>query len=70
MKYEITIRELTPFTEEELKEVNRNNRSSFDIMDRGSRYSDRLTHEVRVLQAEVSKEEMVAVRNAILNCLN
>ena len=69
MKYEITIRELTPFTEDELKEVNRNNRTNFDIMDRGSRYSDKPMHEIRVLQAEVSLEEFQAVKKAIIGII-
>ena len=68
MKYEITIRELTPFTEEEKKERNsfNNNHSSLGYP---PVYSDEPFHEVRVLQAEVSKEEFEAVKKAIIGTM-
>lgn len=65
MKYEITIRQLEEFTEEELKEVNRNRMDNFS--DR--RFSDKPFHEVRILQAEVSKEEFEIVKKAIISIL-
>lgn len=68
MKYEITIRELTPFTEDEMIEMNkRANPSNFPFDDK--RYSDRSFHETRVLFAEVSKEELEAVKKAIISLL-
>jgi len=67
MKYEITIRELTPYTDEELKEFNNRNRNSFDIMEK--RYSNQPFKEVRVLSAEVSKEEFEAVKKAIIGVI-
>ena len=64
MKYEITIRQLEPYTEEELEEKNRESQYPNDFADR---YSDKPHHEVRVLRAEVSKEEFEAVKKAIIS---
>ncbi len=67
MKYEITIRELSEFTEEELKEASRNVMKG--IGEWRDRYSDKPFHEVRVLSAEVSKEEFEAVKKAIIGIM-
>jgi len=68
MRYEITIRELTEFTEEELKEQDRRSNRGMDLMP-PYRYSDKPFHETRVLSAEVSKEEFEAVKKAIIGVL-
>jgi len=68
MTYEITIRQLEEYTEEEIKNIDRANKYPFDEPDR-RRYSDKPFHEVRVLQAEVSKEEFEAVKKAIIGVL-
>ena len=67
MKYEITIRQLEDFTPEELKESRDNNRDKF--FQSGIMYSDKPVHEVRVLHAEVSKEEFEAVKKAIIGVI-
>jgi hypothetical protein len=65
MKYEITIRQLVEYTPEEEKEVTRKDRYPLETYP-GVRFSDKNFHEVRVLQAEVSKEEFEAVKKAII----
>lgn len=67
MKYEITIRELTPFTEAEVEEAERRNRTRMDRYPIG--YSDQPFHEVRVAHVELSKEEFQAVKKAIIGQL-
>ena len=66
MKYEITIRQLEEYTSDELKEVNRNKMDNFMS---GRAFSDKPHHEIRVLHAEVSKEEFEAVKKAIIGVL-
>lgn len=64
MKYEITIRQLEPYTPEEEKETNRGRGPYTDSPT--NRFSDKNFHEMRVLYAEVSKEEFEAVKKAII----
>lgn len=65
MKYEITIRELTPYSEEEKKNFIRHNA----LTPVGEMYSDEPFHQVRVLHAELSKEEFVAVKKAVIGVI-
>jgi hypothetical protein len=65
MKYELIIRELTPFTEEELK----NSRDREPFYERNVKYSDIPNHEIRVLHAEVSKEEFEIIKKAIIGII-
>ena len=66
-RYEITIRELTPLSEEEVREEKRHHNFG---MDRPfSRYADKPFHEVRVLSAEVSKEEFEAIKKAAIGVI-
>lgn len=63
MKYELTIRELTEFTKEELQE-SRNFRD--DIGYTNDRFSDKPFHQVKVLQVEVTQEELQAIKKAVI----
>lgn len=63
-KYELTVRELTPFSEDELKEEKRRNECSMDRL--VPRYADKPFHEVRVLQIEVSQEEWNRIKTATI----
>ena len=66
MTYEITIRELEPFTEEEQKKADEKNRRDFSMQN----YSlDKNYHERRVTHAELSREEFEAVKKAIIGVL-
>ena len=65
MKYEITIRQLEEYTPEEEREVKAKRdypMSSYP----NDRFSDKNFHEVRVLFAEVSKEEFERIKLAII----
>lgn len=64
-KYEITIRELTPFTEDELKESRMRNNLGMDSYP--PRFSDKPFHEMRVLTAELSETEFQNVKKAVIN---
>jgi hypothetical protein len=64
MKYEITIRELTPFSEEEMKEIDK--RNSFGSYD-NPRCSDRPFHETRVMYSQVTPEEFKAIKKAVID---
>lgn len=64
--YEITIRQLEEYTPEEIKNIDHTNKYPFDEL---PRYSDKPFHEIRVLHAEVSKEEFEAVKKAIIGVL-
>lgn len=69
MKYEITIRQLEPFTDEEIEK--KKIYSTYDTlpMRDNNIFSNKPFHEVRVLQAEVSKEEFEAVKKAIIGIM-
>lgn len=67
MKYEITIRELVPFTEEEQKTSQRNDMRNPNYP--SNRYSDIPVHETRILHAMVTKEEFEAVKKAIIGIM-
>ena len=67
MKYELTIRELIPFTEEEMKDK-RDRRNEFSPTGRDT-YSDIPNHEIRVLYTEVSKEEFEIIKKSIIGIL-
>lgn len=69
MKYEITIRQLEPFTEEELEKQKRYSTYDTISMRNNNIFSNKPFHEVRVLQAEVSKEEFEAVKKAIVGIM-
>lgn len=64
MTYEITIRELEPYTAEEESRSNR-------MMDNytSNRFSDINFHEKRVTFAELTPEEFQAVKKAIIGVL-
>ena len=66
MKYEITIRELTEYTQDEIDKNERLNRMGFGST---STYSDKPYHESRVLHAEVSRDEFEAVKKAIIGVM-
>lgn len=68
MKYQITIRQLEEYTPDEEKEVMGRNRYPLETYP-SDRFSDKNFHEIRVLQAEVSKEEFEAVKKAIIGVL-
>jgi hypothetical protein len=63
-RYEITVRELTPFSEEELKEEKR--RNDFGMDRSFPRYADKPFHEVRVLTAELTPDEWQRAKLAII----
>ncbi len=63
-RFEITVRELTPFSPEELKEEDR--RKNFGMDRAFPQYSDRPFHEVRVLHTELSEEQWNRVRSAVI----
>ena len=66
-KYEITIRELVPYTPEEETDTKiRGNK--FDTYP-SNRYSDKNFHETRVLFAELSKEEFEAIKKAVIGVI-
>lgn len=68
MKYEITIRQLEEYTEEENKQLFRNEQRP--LMSIGERsYSDKNFHEVRALYVEISEEEFKAVKKAIIEAI-
>lgn len=70
MKYELTVRQLDPFTEEEMKEVrDRESRDRFNGMSGSDRYSDKPVHEVRVLNVEVTAEELKAIKKAVIEVM-
>ena len=68
MKYEITIRQLEEYTPEEEKEVMRKDRYPLETYP-NTKYSDKNFHEVRVLFAELSKEEFEIVKKAIIGVI-
>lgn len=68
MKYEITIRQLEEYTPEEQKEVMRKDRYPLETYP-SNKFSDKNFHEIRVLFAELSKEEFEAVKKAIIGIL-
>lgn len=68
MKYEITIRQLEEYTAEENENANRNRGYPLETYP-NSRFSDKNFHEIRVLQAEVNKEEFEAVKKAIIGIM-
>lgn len=67
MKYEITIRELKEYTAEEKEKIERSRREPVGYMQ--DRFSSEPFHEVRILHAEVSKEEFEAVKKAIIGVM-
>lgn len=68
MKYEIEIKELVPFTDEELE--NQRKYSSYNTLpSTNPDYSSRPHHQTRVLHAEVTKEEFEAVKKAIIGIM-
>lgn len=67
MKYEITIRELKEFTPEEKEKSERFNRGPIGYT--AERFSRQPFHEVRILHAEVSKEEFEVVKKAIIGVM-
>lgn len=67
MEYELTIRQLNPYTEEETKESNRNNNRNIYPLE--TRYSDKLFHEIRILQTKVSEQEFQAVKKALISII-
>lgn len=66
MKYEITIRQLEEYTVEETRDTYKRERCETYP---SNRFSDKNFHEIRVLQAEVSKEEFEAVKKAIIGIM-
>lgn len=67
MRYEITIRQLDEYSpEEEVAELKSGRRIETYSP---NRYSDTPHHEIRILQAEISKEEFEAVKKAIINVM-
>ena len=62
-KYELSIVEYTPFTEEEMKDFNRNNRN---IGTSPGSYGSNEYHTRRKLLAEVTAEEFEMIRDTIL----
>lgn len=67
MRYEITIRELEAFTPEE-EDRNERRNGKFDTYP-ADRYSDKSYHEVRVLHAQLSREEFEAVKKAVIGAI-
>lgn len=65
MTYEITIRELEPFTPEEEERSNRTDFNPYPT----TRFSDKNFHEKRVIFAELTAEEFQAVKKAIIGVL-
>lgn len=63
-RYEITVRELTPFSEDELKEDKRRNDFGMDRV--SGRYADKPFHETRVLYAELTEGEWSRVKFAAI----
>ena len=68
MKYEITIRQLEPYTAEEEQDIKRGRNYPLETYP-SNRFSDKSFHEIRVLQVEVSKEEFEAVKKAIIGVM-
>lgn len=62
MKYEITIRELVPYTAEE--QLASDKHSGF--VPEYERYSDKSHHVTRVLHVELTPQEFQAIKKAIL----
>lgn len=63
MKYELTIRELTEYTKEDIQEY-RNIRGPIGFP--SDRYSDKQFHDTRVLNVEVTQEQLDAIKKAII----
>jgi hypothetical protein len=70
MKYEITIRQLVEYSEEEKRRSGEDRMSLRNGSILPYNYSDVPFHERRVLHAEVTQEEFQAVRNAIIGVLS
>ena len=71
MKYQLTIRELTPYTEDEVIEMNKrtNPYNGFRNNNLDDRYSDKPYHQTRVLDIEVTREEMNAIKKAVIDVI-
>lgn len=71
MKYQITIRELTPFTEDEIIEMNKrtNPYNGFGNSTLDDRFSDKPFHTTRVVECELSREEFEKVKKGIFEIL-
>lgn len=69
MKYEITIRQLEEYTPKE-NDQDYTMRKMYPIeTSAGHKFSDKNFHEIRVLFAEVSKEEFEAIKKAIIGIM-
>lgn len=66
MKYGLTIRQLEPFTEEELNERSRNRNYPIQTYP-GNNYSSKPFHEIKVLNVEVTEEEFKAIKKAVID---
>lgn len=64
--YEITVRELEPYTEEE--EKNSRNRNDF-CPGQAERFSDRNYHEKRMLNVHLTEEEFQEVKKAVISVM-
>lgn len=69
MKYEITIKQLEEYTDEEKRMADDRRGSITRGIELPYNYSDVPFHERRVLHAEVSEEEFQAVKKAIIGVL-
>ncbi len=71
MKYQLTIRELTPYTEDEIIEMNKrtNPYNGFGNNNFDDKYSDKPYHQTRVLDIEVTREEMDIIKKAVIGII-